>query len=139
MVLPSSEKSVLETPRTVVVLSVPSMSQEAITLGVCVDSGDEEAASDGSVLSVRVSSAPGSFSSLYPCHARDGDSAEDSKQLPDMLPVEFPLSDKRVPCKSEGPNPPGDTSLPNHSLTSPFKESHLYAHSSKLSVKLHSL
>lgn len=63
MVLLSSEKSMLETPQAVGVLSVPSMNQEAVTLGVCVDSGDEEAAGDGSVLSVRVSSAPGSFSS----------------------------------------------------------------------------
>lgn len=63
MVLLSSEKSMLETPQAVGVLSVPSMNQEAVTLGVCVDSGDEEAAGDGSVLSARVSSAPGSFSS----------------------------------------------------------------------------
>lgn len=63
MVLLSSEKSMLETPQAVGVLSVPSMNQEAVTLGVCVDSGDEEAAGDGSVLSERVSSAPGSFSS----------------------------------------------------------------------------
>lgn len=82
VVLLSSEKSVLETPETVSVLSVPSMNQEAVTLGVCVDSGDEEAAGDGSVLSVRVSSAPGSFSTLYPCRARDGGGAEDSNQFP---------------------------------------------------------
>lgn len=66
---------------------------------------------------------PSPFSPLYPCHARDGGSAEDTTQLPDKLPTELPPADKRVTWKPEGPNPPGSTLLSTNGLTRVFKES----------------